>query len=405
MSSFKNSFELLSKWSFFLLVMTLPLGLFFNGVFSIIFFLFFTLYMISTGKTNKKNPVKLFVLNVPVLLPLLSLAFSTNLEESVRIFIKTTPILFFSIFAIYMNSWFKNKIEIAFKFLVLGCLLSAIFCWLGVAFDLLNEGVSLKLFFTKEYSHHRLSEIVGVHTPYLALFINAALIFLFYGLGQGRNEFSGLKQYFSFFILVLFLVHLMARNAIFCLIIYSSFYLLWKKKWLVFVSLSTTLTAFFVIITFTENNFLRDRFLNSLNVFEKQKVLKKQDKRFGRWSSSLEVFKKAPVFGVGTGSVDYYRKIEYLKKLDSEAYNFNYNSHNQYIEYLCTYGLFGGGCILFLFGYIVKTIYQKRSIFLAMLFLSFLMSMLTESILVRTWGISFFGILYIILYSWEERDN
>ena len=149
MSSFKNSFELLSKWSFFLLVMTLPLGLFFNGVFSIIFFLFFTLYMISTGKTNKKNPVKLFVLNVPVLLPLLSLAFSTNLEESVRIFIKTTPILFFSIFAIYMNSWFKNKIEIAFKFLVLGCLLSAIFCWLGVAFDLLNEGVSLKLFFTK----------------------------------------------------------------------------------------------------------------------------------------------------------------------------------------------------------------------------------------------------------------
>ena len=76
--------------------------------------------MISAGKINKKDPVKLFVLNLPVLLPLLSLAFSTNFDESARIFIKTTPIVFFSIFAIYMNSWFKNKIEIAFKFLVLG---------------------------------------------------------------------------------------------------------------------------------------------------------------------------------------------------------------------------------------------------------------------------------------------
>ena len=268
-------------------------------------------------------------------------------------------------------------------------------------YDLFSNGFPLIYIFNKEFSHHHLSGIVGVHTPYLALFINTALIFMLFGHDHTEKLFSGGMFYFSFTVLVLFLVHLMARNAIFCLIIYSMFYLIWNRKWTVLLCLSLSLSAIFIKILLMDNNSLRDRLFSSVNLFEKETVFKKQDKRFVRWSSSLEVFRRAPIFGVGTGGIDFFRKKEYLKRLDSEAYNLNYNSHNQYIEYLSTYGLLGSICLLFLAGHIFKLISQKKSVFLAVLFFSFLIAMLTESMMVRAWGISFFGILYITLYSWE----
>lgn len=398
----KLSFEVLAKWSFFLLVMTLPLGLFLNTLFSIFFFLLFTTHVIISDRLNGNNKLtKLIIMNLPLLLPFLSLTFSENLEESAKILFKTTPIFFFSIFAVYKNSWFKNKIKTAFKFLVAGCLLAAVFCWAMAIYDLFSNGLPLIYIFNKEFSHHHLSGIVGVHTPYLALFINTALIFMLFGHDHTEKLFSGGMFYFSFTVLVLFLVHLMARNAIFCLIIYSMFYLIWNRKWTVLLCLSLSLSAIFIKILLMDNNSLRDRLFSSVNLFEKETVFKKQDKRFVRWSSSLEVFRRAPIFGVGTGGIDFFRKKEYLKRLDSEAYNLNYNSHNQYIEYLSTYGLLGSICLLFLAGHIFKLISQKKSVFLAVLFFSFLIAMLTESMMVRAWGISFFGILYITLYSWE----
>lgn len=394
--------EFNSKWALYLLVMSFPLGIFLNSFFAITFFLFFFIYFIVGFNSTTDLKLRYFIIaSIPFFLPFLSAIFSDNFLESKKAIIRATPILFFSAFSIYRNNWFKDKIIYTFQFLILGCLLSAFFCWGSIIFDLVSNNIPLTNFLSKQYSHHKLSSIVGVHTPYLAIFTNSSLIFMMFAYDKINRGLTKKFYHLIFLILVLFLFHLMARNAIFSFLFSSTVYLIWKKKWMSLTLCSTALTFIFLLILTTNNNLLRDRFIASVNIFEKETTFSKKDKRFERWSNSINVFKKAPIFGVGSGKIDFFRKNEYLNSLDSEAFNNNYNAHNQYIEYLSTYGLVGLLSFLYLITFIFKIIVSKKSIFLMILFFSFFLAMTTESFLVRSWGIYFLGFLYITLYSWE----
>jgi O-antigen ligase len=117
------------------------------------------------------------------------------------------------------------------------------------------------------------------------------------------------------------------------------------------------------------------------------------------------VFKQFPLLGPGAANEDKYRKEQYYINRDSEAYNENYNAHNQFMEYLSTYGIVGAIGFIVLFGLLFKLVYEKKSFFLGFLITCFFMANLTESLLERTWGITYFIFLATIILSWDEKMN
>lgn len=398
----------ISKWSFYFMLATFPLSLFLNNLFATVFLIAFGFYLLLSQKliikkTFKKNLHLFLILSVPFLLTLLGSIYSSNPSGALKMIGKIAPLLFFVYYAVYHNTWFSDKIKPAFWFLVFGCLLSAGLSWGLSLAEIFKLKLPISVLFTQEFAYHNLAEKLGIHTPYLALFINAALGFIVYSFYDNQRKISKPFLWVLFIVLTIFLFNLMARNAIFCYLLFGFIFLVKSKNYLLLLSFFVVISSLTIYIYNTEKNFLRDRFIYGINLFEEETIFSKKDNRFSRWQASVEVFKQFPILGPGTAGAEEFRKEQYLNNLDSEAYNEGYNAHNQFVEYISTYGLVGAILFILMAFYLIKCTLRQHSVLLMYLCGCFLIAMITESILVRSWGVIYYGFLIICILSWNIK--
>ena len=126
---------------------------------------------------------------------------------------------------------------------------------------------------------------------------------------------------------------------------------------------------------------------NSLNLFEKPTKFSKKDDRFDRLSASYEIFKKSPIYGYGTASEDSFRLEIFKRNNDLNALEKEYNAHNQFFEYLSTYGIIGGVVYLSFFSLLLIKSIKLKSGFLIFLVLGLFLACITESIFERSQGV------------------
>lgn len=125
--------------------------------------------------------------------------------------------------------------------------------------------------------------------------------------------------------------------------------------------------------------------------------------RIEKWKNALECWSQSPVFGVGTGDMQTELIKVYEKNNFELAVYFNFNPHNQYLETALTIGIPGllallcwmftlfwlgiksGDWLLFSFGSVVS------------------ISMITESMLERQWGVVFIAIFSAMLITWNLK--
>jgi O-antigen ligase len=126
-------------------------------------------------------------------------------------------------------------------------------------------------------------------------------------------------------------------------------------------------------------------------------VTKNIDPRIIAWSSSIDLIKQNPVFGVGPDVRDILSG-RYLESGHNVAASLRLNSHNQFLETQLTLGI--PGTLILLHMLLGPWLIRKRTRFPALV-IPFLIiisgCMFFESILVRQWGIMFFLIFYCIL--------
>ena len=392
-----------------LMVFTLPLNMFLNNLFLSIFLGLFAIYTILTFK--KKPPIKrlknyrlFIILNIPVLLLLIGMTYSPEIKQGLKEFGRLIPITVMLLYLFLNPSFFNKQIKYLLYALLIGTLISALISWGGAIFEIYQNNDTLMALFTREYANHHLSEKIGIHTPYLALFVNTSIGICVYSLYDKNSLFSKMFLKISLLILIVFLFNLMARNAIFCFILFGFVLLVKTRKYILLASFVGVLIALSVYIFTTEKNFLRDRFFKSINIFETETIFSKKDSRFDRIKASYEVFKQFPLLGTGTANSDMYRLEQYYINRDSEAYNENYNSHNQFMEYLSTYGLLGGISFILLISTLFKITFSKKSFFLFFMTSSFFIATFTESLLERSWGIVYYIVLILFILSWNPKE-
>lgn len=108
------------------------------------------------------------------------------------------------------------------------------------------------------------------------------------------------------------------------------------------------------------------------------------------WKSSVALCKSNFLLGVGTGDIQNELNTQYL--IDGQEYlaKRTTNTHNQFLDYLIKFGIFGFLGVVISFCYFLKYTWSGKDSFYLMFLVFVLLCMLTENILNRQLGIVFF---------------
>lgn len=390
-------------------VFFLPLNLKLNnislGVFIFASFLLFLLKDYNKKKMLLASNIKDVVFfSIPFLLNFFGLFYSKNLNQAIDYNIRALPFLLLPMVAIVSNELFFNNYKKMGIALVLGCLSTAFYSWAFSLYEIFQLNRPLSTIIGPLYTHHNLLKPLNQHAAYVSICIYTAIGFVI-KIYSDSNKKVKWAYFIAAFFLILFMVQLLSRNALVFSFFSLSVFLVLKKKWgLLFISCFTTLIVAVGAYNI-KHNYLRDRLFNSLNLFEKPTKFSKKDDRFDRLSASYEIFKKSPIYGYGTASETPLRLESFKRKNNLNAFKKKYNAHNQFFEYLSTYGLIGGvGYLLFFLLLLIRAI-KINSGFLIFLVLGLFLACTTESVFERSQGVVYTALLSTIIVVCFSQSN
>lgn len=257
--------------------------------------------------------------------------------------------------------------------------------------------------FNKSFINQNFSAPIELHATYLSMYVALSIsIFLFLFFKK-----PGLKNMkYILFSAVLFAgsIQLSSRSVFIamCLIIIIAIpaMLLHGKERLHFSIVS--LLVFLVLISTIANiDSLRKRYVSDLkdDLSETAVAPDLTETRMKRWDLELELIKKSPWIGYGSGSEKQVLKDKYFKEKFYRSYLFELNAHSQYLSFLINSGIVG----LFLYLYILLYGFSKAIKRRDFLLLSFLILIAVVSISENTLDVnkgiffySFFSSLFLL---------
>lgn len=286
-----------------------------------------------------------------------------------------------------------KQLKILLGAFVVGCL-TMVIASVGYAF-VEHSGGHENAFF---YSY--LSKPWSINIIYYAMLCNFAIAIVIYLLYTNWYKLNWLWRIAGIVVglLFYFFVYLAAaRMQILILLAMLTFFfgfvLLKRKKYLYAIILA-------VVINIVGFGLLKqmkafDRFTTLQKINDKDDS-KTDNNRLRMWQSALDLIKAKP-FGYGNGDMQDQLNLQYDKKDFDDLLAKRLNPHNQYLEVTLAIGILG--LIIFLLGMIIPTImsfWQKQLLYLAFLIIIGF-SMLTESILQKQTGVTFFAFFNSLL--------
>ncbi|MFD2822498.1 O-antigen ligase family protein [Lacinutrix iliipiscaria] len=333
--------------------------------------------------TNQSSYLYLVLIPALLIIPRLIGIITGDFDIAIKELIRALPLILIPLLFILSAS--LNNLEKYFYYgLALGLVLFMIICECHIIYAMIKGNEPLEYFFRWRHLNINFAKPLDQHPPYIGILIMWVFIKTLF------NTYLNKRISYTLLVLLSFLLfQLLARNAIIILLIVVFVYALKRKKIKQLLLVGSLGLALLMIALFHPHQYLREKIVYKLNPFDK----KHKDYRITRLDASIEVFKKAPVFGVGPNNDNDLRKIEYKKMHDYTAFERNYNSHNQFFEYLVSHGIIGLLCFITLLFILIKMTTKNKDYINLLLIMCFIVSCLTESVLERTLGVKYFSIL------------
>jgi hypothetical protein len=341
-----------------LIVATLPWSIFSNSI-AIIIFLTYNLYRVLTKKISIKFDLILFFFWGLFFLSGLGLFYTSDLINGIKEFEKH---LVFFIFPIFLLSLSQKLIYN----------LVSVFC-ISFSFNFLWFLISLNFNFSSLENFQSLP----IHYPYFGIYSAFCGVFFLYRI---VSDFDYWKLRFVpiyFFFLWLVLVS-SSRNAQIYFFLTSYFLILssFKNKKGVLLAIPIiVISSIFLVMNLPRF----DKFTDALNVKELS------------WLCSIESLdsSKKWLLGVGTGSAQDSLQ-ECYRSHNSWFMQFKYNSHNQYLTFLLTNGVFSFMLFFVMILYYLFLSLKNKNYLLFILVFSLSISSISESVLLVNKGIIFY---------------
>ncbi len=354
----------------------------------VIFWMFFNSFKEKT-RLLKRNLIPFLVLSIPFWLVLFGMFFTDNIDSALKEIPKKIPFLIFPLTLLSVN--LQNKtINFITKQFCFGVFVASLLALIKMLYFKVNS-------LGDYYYYDKLSILLNKHTTYFALFVVLAILFVFH---QLLNKKSNKKLAILLLVLLIPMLYMLSvRISILALLAGVFVLIAYHLKTKYVLLLLVVLPILFGAIYLTPNFQKR---------FEKSTIENTEiddiDFRELHWKAVLETISQNPLLGIGTGSNRDYLYNKYREYKLTAAYENEYNAHNQFLEVLLEYGIFGLVLFSIMLYYLAeKFITSKDSLALSILAI-LIVFMLTESILQRHSGVIIFA-YFTTLFLNEKRLN
>jgi hypothetical protein len=361
---------------------------------SILFFVVGSILGVDKTRMEKiKRNIKLAVLfSIPFFMYIISLLWTDNFYLGLKSVEKTLS--FFIIPAcVFILRPFKsqNSVKYFYKMYIIASFSLAVLTILFLLFNLdeIVEVSQQNNYILSIRIRQAIEEVpfIGEHAIYFSLIISTALLLLFYN----RFKSKSINIVFAIiFILSLVIAStrgiLLGALIVAVLLIFQSNKTKTKKQIILMIFFTALLGTYFIspikvrvneIIT-TKNIYPEGNRYNSFNI------------RMAIYDCALNTITTTPLFGFGPADVQ--KKLDncYKKHKTLGFKNKHFNSHNQYFDYILSFGFIGFMPLLYWLAFFLRISIKAKNNqyfnFLILLYVSFIF----ENILVRNTGIILF---------------
>lgn len=388
------------------LLFLLGASLFFKDQYStiaMILVLAFGLAMLFINKPRVSigNLRPLIWIPVLLILPRLLGLFYGEFDNATKELVRSIPLVVLPLAMVLVS--LKEGSQILQKWFyygaLIGLLLFAVVCYYPVISTMIEKDQPLSYLLRWRYMNFNFTQPFDAHPAYIGLLVIWLIAHTFFGTIVAAKW----RLWIVLGLLVL-LFQMVARNALLVAFILIAIYVIKSKlKWLRLAAAAVVL-GLIAAVVFHPSTYLEDKFFYIFKADNDQV----QDKRFIRLEASFDVFKQAPLFGPGPGTDNELRMQAYQKMGETVAYQNNYNAHNQFVEFLSTYGIVGFCCFVLALIMALRLSIRDKNWVDLMLICAVIVAMLTESLLERSLGVKYLSLVVaFVLYNHliKSREN
>ncbi|SDD71729.1 O-antigen ligase [Pricia antarctica] len=260
------------------------------------------------------------------------------------------------------------------------------------------------------FYYHDPTEILDLQLNYLAIFVCFALAIVYYELLTANV--TKLQHYFFIPFLFFSLAIFYNRTSIIVAFILTVFFMiayLKKKSNLKFL---IGFIAFFILSAFWMANrpIVQSKFkeLAHIDFHAPNDYNNGVYSRILSWECSWQQIKNAGFFGGGTNNTSHILTECYKKRIGEEAIQVveGYNAHNQFLQTTLDLGYSGLVVLLLIYGLLLYIGIKKKDTLLLFFFIIMFLFGITESFMIRQWGVVFFVFFApYLLGRWDNRKN
>jgi len=375
------------QFLFFLVIGSLYLPNYINTLFIILFALN---GLISEHfiRHYRENPNKHFVLLSFLLFGTyaLSLTYTSDIDQGLRQL--QTMSVFFFVPLTYISNSYENLLKLrkpASIFYVITTLVTLATFWVIS----IVEGISF-----------RAAGVSYIHPGYLSVFIGVSFFISLLYIPKAKTLFQKIAIIAISLIQITAIFLLVGRiNIIALVLILLGFFtvkLIRKKKYLVVALLYLGTALSLVLIYRYGPDKFSSRFEKAVSSDEGNS-LKIDDSRIYIWEAASNIIAKNFWIGVGIGDTEEALVNEYSLIGFEFGTEKKFNSHSQVLQTQLGTGVAGSLILLLLFFLLLWKSYQNRDDLLFCIALYIIISMSTESVFIRHWGVTAFTCLLLFM--------
>jgi O-antigen ligase len=309
---------------------------------------------------------------------------------------------------------YRRRLLKAFAF---SCLITAIYLYGIMLYDIYSHGEPFDVLFTKPYMNHAFSYPIGLHATYFAAYLGlSVVVFADRLLRRSAANIDGsttkragtarrlVKLGYILAILVcLCTIFQLASRAV-CIatagiinVLIPVYLVKGRVRWRLFAALfSLTLMSLLVV---WRNNHLHSRYLVQLkqDLRSDTGAILDPEPRMARWQCAWELIRESPWIGYGTGAEDHQLKEKYYAHHLMISYTLGLNAHNQFLSYWLKTGIMGMLVYITLLLLAFRDGWLRRDIYLMSFIWILAFVSMSENILDVNKGIFFFSMFFTLL--------
>jgi len=359
---------------------------------------------ISSHSSNfySQKPIvyALYIYSFFLLLHIVSLFYSKDIDEAISLIVVRVPLLLIPV--IFFINLKLVKIGIIFRLYTYSVVIIGLFTILNSLYSAYLNNITLETYFNYYVRYFYVSFMpYEMHPTYFGLYLTSSLVILCDFLNKGERVAITMVM----ILIILFNIYLISSqmttfSSLIILAFYSFKYLKRRLKNLQFKAF--VLGALLIIgLVFINRMYFIDSLADNFNTENNANIINRISHflnhgditREKNWSSALSVIKENYLFGVGIG--DGVNEMQKFREQNTWIYTAELNAHNQYLEEFVHFGLVG--LVSFIIGLIYLLYFSIGKSISVLLWIILVFSMITESILNRQVGITFFSFILCAL--------